>query len=228
METMAAAAAETEVDDEEEEAAADAVQASIRSNHLEFSVLPGPQPATPSPLAAKAREALVRSKAPLPAQHGKRDRPASRAAANPSEDDRTVAALSALSLSLTTSDTRSKQARNRTATTFFEAGQGGGLASSQNSAATQPSEGAADGGIDNETALDVTGFEVGDLVLAKGFSPTGERKWFQAKITKLRSVYPPIVIKYFATEDGYTQPLLLPTPRIAHVHRGDMQAMSES
>ena len=36
---------------------ADAVQASIRSNHLEFGVLPGPQPATPSPLAAKASEA---------------------------------------------------------------------------------------------------------------------------------------------------------------------------
>ena len=67
----------------------------------------------------------------------------------------------------------------------------------------------------------MAGLAVGDLILAKGLSPTGERAWFQAKILKLRTVYPPIIIKYIATAEGVTQSLLLPTPRTAYVHRGE-------
>ena len=137
-----------------------------------------------------------------------------------------TAAMRGLSLA-----TDVRQSRQRTTPTRYQAGEGGGLArpSSSQSSQSQPSyDQQADGGIDNATALDVTGFCVGDLILAKGFSPTGERKWFQAKVTNLRTVYPPIVIKYIATEEGSTQLLLLPSPRTAYVHRGDTRKLSTS
>ena len=73
----------------------------------------------------------------------------------------------------------------------------------------------------------MTGLAVGDLILAKGLSPTGGRAWFQAKVIKLRTLYPPIVIQYTATAEGVTHPLLLPTPRTAYVHRGDARLASE-
>ena len=117
-----------------------------------------------------------------------------------------------------------KQPRHRAAPTRYQAGQGAGLArhsSSQQSQPSSQSEATDEGVIDDSAALDVAGLVVGDVILAKGLSPTGERAWFQAKILKLRTVYPPIVIKYIATAEGITQPLLLPTPRTAYVHRGE-------
>ena len=74
---------------------------------------------------------------------------------------------------------------------------------------------------------DVSGLTLGDTVLAKGFSPTGQRLWYQATITAFRSrpAWPPIVVKFKATEDGNTQKLLLPQPITAYVHRGDIKLL---
>ena len=74
---------------------------------------------------------------------------------------------------------------------------------------------------------DVSKIAVGNLVLAKGYSPTGERRWFEAEVLKLRDVHPRIVVKYLATADGNKLSLLLPNPRIAYVHGDDTQTFSE-
>ena len=74
---------------------------------------------------------------------------------------------------------------------------------------------------------DVSKIAVGDLVLAKGYSPTGERRWFEAEVLKLRDVHPRIVVKFLATAGGNKLGLLLPNPDVAYVHGDDIQTTSE-
>ena len=73
--------------------------------------------------------------------------------------------------------------------------------------------------------FDVSGLTVGEEVMAKGLSPAGQRLWYQATITGFRPppAWPPIVVKFSATEDGNTLNLLLPQPNTAYVHRGDVR-----
>ena len=118
--------------------------------------------------------------------------------------------------------------RNRSATARLVAGQGGGLA--RRSAEPEPPPTAVeDAGIDNEAAMDVSGLLDGQLVFAKGLAPSGERVWFRAQIVRLRpGHFPPIVVKYMATEAGDEAALLLPQPRTAYVHRGDTRTLEFS
>ena len=106
----------------------------------------------------------------------------------------------------------------------LEAGEGGGLASSK-----QPASQASSQSVPSHTLRidDVSGIAVGDLVLAKGHSPTGERTWFQAEVLKLRDVHPRIVVKFLATAGGNKLDLLLPKPDVAYVHGDDIQTTSE-
>ena len=76
--------------------------------------------------------------------------------------------------------------------------------------------------------MDISGLEVGIVVLAKGFGPAGGRSWFRARITKFRPRFPPIVVTFTATHPmGLTQPLLLPQPKVAHVTRADIRLLDE-
>eukprot|EP00966_Prymnesium_polylepis_P069681 1620304-Prymnesium_polylepis.1 len=65
--------------------------------------------------------------------------------------------------------------------------------------------------------LDSGGFSVGDNVFGKA-SAGGLEAWFACEVTSIRSHrYPPIGIKWRATADGKTDPLLLPSPLTAFV-----------
>ena len=65
--------------------------------------------------------------------------------------------------------------------------------------------------------------DVGMQVLAEGFAPAGGREWYRATITAFRTSWPPITVRFTATADGDTQPLLLPQPATAYVHRGQIR-----
>ena len=118
--------------------------------------------------------------------------------------------------------------RSRSAVTRYEAGQGGGLA--RRSAEPEPPPAPVeDAGIDNAAAMDVSGLFDGQLVYAKGLAPSGERVWFRSQIVRLRpGHFPPIVVKYMATENGNEAALLLPQQRTAYVHRGETRSIEFS
>ena len=79
--------------------------------------------------------------------------------------------------------------------------------------------------VDNAAAFDVSGVEVGMALLAKGFAPSGQKEWFRAEVTALRPSFPPIVVKFTATEGGATLPLALPRPRTAYVMKVDTKPL---
>ena len=57
----------------------------------------------------------------------------------------------------------------------------------------------------------------GEVVFAMGLH-AGVRKRFRARVVKLRKMFPRIVVKYVATEDGSgTHPLELPDPITAYL-----------
>jgi len=59
-------------------------------------------------------------------------------------------------------------------------------------------------------------------------APSGERVWFQAWIEAIRPPHrwPPVVVRFTATPEGDTQPLLLPRPITAYVHRADINLLN--
>ena len=61
----------------------------------------------------------------------------------------------------------------------------------------------------------------GETVWAMGLH-CGGRKRFQAKVVKLRKLFPRIVVQYVATEDGGTHPLELPDPITAYLTMTDV------
>ena len=67
--------------------------------------------------------------------------------------------------------------------------------------------------------MSTEGLNIGDEVFAEGNAPGGGRTWFKAKVIGFRNRFPPIVVEYIATTDGETQPLALPAPVSAYVHR---------
>ena len=76
--------------------------------------------------------------------------------------------------------------------------------------------------------MDISGLEVGKVVLAKGYGPAGGRTWFLARITKFRPRFPPIVVTFTATHPmGLTQQLLLPQPRVSHVPKTDVRLLDD-
>ena len=56
---------------------------------------------------------------------------------------------------------------------------------------------------------------VGDSVRARGVGPSGHKEWFVGTVVEIRRAWPPLKIKYVATEGGQTNALLLPQPKIA-------------
>ena len=70
------------------------------------------------------------------------------------------------------------------------------------------------------------GFAVDDLVEAMGRAPAGDRAWFKAVVTKIRTkpAWPPIAVKYTASLTGVTNPLALPEPRTAYLHADDVRS----
>ena len=71
--------------------------------------------------------------------------------------------------------------------------------------------------VSNTAAFDVSGIAVGDTLLAKGLAPSGDKEWFRAQVTALRPppAFPPITVKFVATEDWNDLALVLPRPRTA-------------
>lgn len=86
-----------------------------------------------------------------------------------------------------------------------------------------------DRNISNADAFDVSGVAVGDLLMAKGFAPSGQKEWFCAQVTALRAPpsFPPIVVKFIATEDGSEMALALPRPNSAYVIKADTKPMAQ-
>jgi hypothetical protein len=83
-------------------------------------------------------------------------------------------------------------------------------------------------GDSSDSEMDISGLEVGKVVLAKGYGPAGGRTWFLARITKFRPRFPPIVVTFTATHPmGLTQQLLLPQPRVSHVPKTDVRLLDD-
>ena len=75
--------------------------------------------------------------------------------------------------------------------------------------------------------MDVNGLAVGQAVLARTIGPTGDKQWFRATITALRTHFPPIAVEYTATTDGDTSRLLLPQLLKGFVWRVDVKPQPE-
>ena len=182
----------------EDDEAADAVQAVIRSNHLETNLL-GEMPADPSPLAGQAREVLCRSREPLEGEQGE---VANEMAAPP------AAAPSPAAVAPTAATGRAGK-RVAVAPKRLDNLWKTPRATASATAPTPMTDEWSDGG-----------FAAHDVVEAMGRAPTGDRDWFKAIVTKIRTKpsWPPIVVKYTATLTGVTNPLALPEPRTAYLH----------
>ena len=51
----------------------------------------------------------------------------------------------------------------------------------------------------------------------------GTRKRFKARVTKLRKLFPRIVVRYLEDENGNVHPLTLPDPITAYVTMSDIE-----
>ena len=81
---------------------------------------------------------------------------------------------------------------------------------------------------DSIDEMDVSGLEMGMVVLARGWAPSGVRTWFVARITKFRERFPPVVVTFIATHPtGQTHSLLLPQPKVAHVSSVDIKQLAD-
>ena len=79
---------------------------------------------------------------------------------------------------------------------------------------------------DDEDEMDISGLDVGMVILAKGLGPANGRELYKARITKFRKKFPPIQVCYLATHpDGDTNPLRLPASREAAVHKADIEML---
>ena len=192
----------------EDELAADDLQAAARSNHVELNLGLEMPPALSS-LAAQARETLCRSNMPL---------------AGEGEATVEVDAMAAMALSGEAEGVPVAQVVGP----IVEARRSGRAAKIPRLSfplAASTSAGPVSSGRDvsDADAFDVTGIAVGDTLLAKGFAPSGSTEWYQAQVTALRPppAFPPIVVKFVATEDGNKLVLALPRPRTAYVLKAD-------
>ena len=70
------------------------------------------------------------------------------------------------------------------------------------------------------------GVTVGSAVLAPGLH-AGQRKPFRALLLGVRNVFPPLLVRYVATLDGKTIPLLLPEIRSTYLPSSDVSKFDE-
>jgi len=95
----------------------------------------------------------------------------------------------------------------------------------------QASGSAEDGGLpavasSTNEEMDVSGLSIDQNVLARGQGAAHRLQWFRARIIKFRNQYPPIQVRYLATEGGATLALLLPEPNVASVAKADLRTSS--
>ena len=182
MKRVTAAAAPAPVPAAEDDEAADAMQAVIRSNHLETNLL-GDMPTDPSPLAGQAREVLCRSREPLEGEQGE---VANELAAPPAAAPSPAAAAP-------TAATGRAGKRVTVAPKRLDNLWKTPRATASATAPTPMTDEWSDGG-----------FAAHDVVEAMGRAPSGDRDWFKAIVTKIRTKpsWPPIVVKYTATLTG--------------------------
>ena len=74
--------------------------------------------------------------------------------------------------------------------------------------------------------MDVSGLAVGQSVLARTTGPMGQKQWFRATIKAFRSQWPPVVVKFTATEGGNTTRLMLPEPLTGFVWKGNLKPLT--
>jgi hypothetical protein len=70
------------------------------------------------------------------------------------------------------------------------------------------------------------GVTVGSAVLAPGLH-AGQRKPFRALLLGVRNLFPPLLVRYVATLDGKTIPLLLPEIRSTYLPSSDVSKFDE-
>ena len=82
--------------------------------------------------------------------------------------------------------------------------------------------------ISDADSMDIRGLSINMTILARGSAPGRGREWYKARIDKFRNRFPPVVVTFIATHPGgETHPLLLPQPKVAFVHKGDIMLMDE-
>ena len=70
------------------------------------------------------------------------------------------------------------------------------------------------------------GVTVGSAVLAPGLH-AGQKKPFRAVLLGVRNIFPPLLVRYVATLDGRTIPLLLPEIRSTYLPSSDVSKFDE-
>jgi len=78
---------------------------------------------------------------------------------------------------------------------------------------------------DAAAELDVSGFVVGQRVLARRLGPTGSLEWFVAVIDKLRPKWPPVSVTFISNGAGETGRLSLPSPPSAYMFHRDLRPL---
>jgi hypothetical protein len=194
-------------------AAVDAINASIRSNHLELNG--PPLPASLAPLAAAVRETLCRSAVSLPGEgQAAVELHADAAAAAAASDEPAPPPPDPPPTPMAAS--RPQRDRKRKAH-YGDAGELDGAASSFRSAPA-----ARKASLDASVETEVPDFaSIGEEVWAYGLH-AGARKRFKAEVVKHRKQFPRLVVRYTATEAGGSHSLELPDPITAYLHAADV------
>jgi len=116
---------------------------------------------------------------------------------------------------------RGSERKRKAASRFGDSGEFDGPASSFRSASAPRKE-----SIDASLEMGVPAYCLpGEDVMAWGLH-AGVRKRFRAKVVGLRKMFPRIIVKYTATEDGGTHPLELPDPITAYLTASDVEVGS--
>ena len=211
----------------------DPVRLAVRAQHLETNL--GMPDAVPGSMAARARESLVRSNAPLPgegeatvelpradvAQERGAEREDVEDAAMQAEEEPPPppqAAPPPPQVGAPPAPARSSARAVRKRARFGDAGELDGPASSFKSA--PPLRKAS---IDPTHEMGVPAYALpGNDVWAMGLH-AGVRKRFKAHVVKLRKLFPRIVVRYTADEAGNTSALCLPDPNTAYLTMTDVE-----
>ena len=237
------------------EGAVDAIQAAARDSHMELNmVLPG---AAEGSMAARARELLARSAAPLPGEgeaaveqpsvggvpdtHAEQMAAVVEAAEAGAEEETSMAAdeepheepAAAEGRPPTPPAEEQQQAPppapERASQRASRKRARFGDAGELDGAASsfRSAPAARKASIDQVTEMGVPAFALPGETVWAMGLHAGTRKRFRAEVIKLRTQFPRIVVKYTATEGGGTLPLELPDPVTAYLHAGDVEPFGE-
>ena len=227
------------------DAGVDAIQAAVRSSHLELNF--GMPNAGDGTMAARARAVLIQSTAPLPGEGEATAElpiaggvaPASATATGMAVP--TIASEDIDEMAVTSNEQPSEQqlasspapsprpapppapgrASNRASRKRVRFGESGELDGAASSFCSAPM--ARKASVSPSDEMGVPAYAMpGEIVYAMGLH-AGTRKRFKAKVMKLRKQFPRIVVKYIEDESGGTHPLQLPDPSIAYLTASDVE-----